>query len=137
MQFTRQKWVDGGLLTAEQYATGVRGAEICLWGEGSDDTRTDSQIWPRAAGMAEALWTDPFSTVATGTGTTAQAQAHGDVLLQDMFTRLNVLRSRLVREMRVGAVPLYPQACNQIGVMNCEHTFAPEHGPATATAPSA
>jgi len=39
--------------------TGITGGEVLAWGEGIDEHNFDSKVWPRAAALAEALWTDP------------------------------------------------------------------------------
>ncbi|XP_034234464.1 chitooligosaccharidolytic beta-N-acetylglucosaminidase-like [Thrips palmi] len=58
----------------------VLGGEAALWGELTDATTLDGKLWPRAAALAERLWTDP-SEPSSAPGVEARFLAHRDRLL--------------------------------------------------------
>jgi beta-hexosaminidase Fdl len=74
------------------------GGEACLWTEQTDSGTAHSKIWPRAAALAERLWSDPPPLERT-------------VAPHDVYTRLQTHRERLVRR-GIPASPLWPQWCH-------------------------
>ncbi|KAJ3076318.1 hypothetical protein HDU98_004302 [Podochytrium sp. JEL0797] len=75
----------------------ILGAEAAIWGETIDASNLDTKLWPRAAALAEALWS-----------------SFDDAANKDMFEaepRLSVMRDRLIsRGMRAEAI--HPAWCN-------------------------
>ncbi|KAF9149165.1 hypothetical protein BG015_009050 [Linnemannia schmuckeri] len=76
----------------------VYGGEICMWGEQTDSSNLDSNVWPRSAAAAEVLWSG-----------TKDAQGHARSLL-DASRRLSAVRERLV-QMGIRAAPIFPSWC--------------------------
>lgn len=87
--------------TADQKSH-LLGGEACLWTEQTDEVSLDPKVWPRAAALAERLWSDP-------------ALGGAEDLLsvqEDVYTRLTTHRNRLVRR---GLKPeaMWPFWCTQ------------------------
>ncbi|KAF9099408.1 hypothetical protein BGX23_002426 [Mortierella sp. AD031] len=76
----------------------VYGGEICMWGEQTDSSNLDSNVWPRSAAAAEVFW--------SGTKDTIGNQRP----LLDAARRLSAVRERLV-QMGVRAAPMFPSWC--------------------------
>ncbi|KAJ8939169.1 hypothetical protein NQ314_011222 [Rhamnusium bicolor] len=73
----------------------VLGGEACLWSEQVEVDSLEIRIWPRAAALAERLWSDP--------------DGFNDY---DVFTRLDIHRERLKkRGLKVAA--MWPRWCSQ------------------------
>ncbi|KAJ8465591.1 hypothetical protein OPV22_028143 [Ensete ventricosum] len=94
-----------GLSAAE--AALVLGGEVALWSEQADGAVMDGRLWPRAAAMAEALW----SGNRDGDGRKRYAEA---------TDRLHEWRQRMVRR-GIAAEPIqplwcvmHPSMCNQV-----------------------
>ncbi|CAO1637499.1 unnamed protein product [Parajaminaea phylloscopi] len=79
----------------------IVGSEVLLWSEQSDDATVDQLLWPRAAALAEIVW--------TGRGKTINGK-YTKLDIQEATKRLNELRYRLVNK-GVNATPLQPQFC--------------------------
>lgn len=84
----------------EQQHNQIVGGEVCLWSEQLDEYALDSRLWPRTAAFAERLWTDPAVDTVTYT------------IREDVYTRLNTQRDRLVRR-GIKAEALWPLWCSQ------------------------
>nr|XP_010910083.1 beta-hexosaminidase 2 [Elaeis guineensis] len=82
---------------SEEEAGRVLGGEVALWSEQADGAVLDGRLWPRAAAMAEALW----SGNRDGEGRKRYAEA---------TDRLNEWRHRMV-ERGIGAEPIQPLWC--------------------------
>lgn len=72
----------------------ILGSEAALWTEQVDSTSVDSRLWPRAAAMAETLWSDPQTS------------------WREAESRFLVHRERLVRR-GIDADALEPEWCLQ------------------------
>lgn len=72
----------------------ILGAEATLWSEESDMNSLDTRIWPRAAALAERLWSDPNTSWSNATN------------------RLLHMRERLVARY-IGSDQIQPTYCQQ------------------------
>lgn len=77
--------------TAEQHPQ-VMGGQASLWCEQTDETNVDSQLWPRAAALAEVFWN----------GGSKQAP--------DYVHAMNDIRYRMV-DRGIATRPLQPEWC--------------------------
>ncbi|KAJ3276686.1 hypothetical protein HK104_003643 [Borealophlyctis nickersoniae] len=75
----------------------VLGASVALWSEQSDTTVLDSKIWPRAAALAESLWS-------------GNRDKEGRKRYNEATVRILEFRERLV-DRGVNAAPLMPKWC--------------------------
>lgn len=73
----------------------VEGGAACQWSEQLGPGGLDARVWPRAAALAERLWTD-----STGGA------------IPDVYLRLDTQRTRLVSK-GIRAAPLWPHWCTQ------------------------
>ncbi|XP_060658402.1 probable beta-hexosaminidase fdl isoform X2 [Drosophila nasuta] len=78
----------------------VLGGEACMWTEQVDENQLDNRLWPRAAALAERLWSDPND------------DHDFDVVQPDVFRRISLFRNRLV-ELGIKAEALFPKYCAQ------------------------
>lgn len=79
---------------------GVRGAEACMWGEQVDETNAISRVWPRAAALAELLWSPGWDDY-------PRIKQLNDVRLAEWRCR--------IRRRGVSAEPIYPDRCHGAG----------------------
>jgi hexosaminidase len=77
----------------------ILGGEACMWGETVDPSVLESTIWPRAAAVAERLW----SAAVESTNSSSAAMPDGSP--NDVHARLQRFRCLLLRR-GVGAAPL-------------------------------
>jgi hexosaminidase len=77
----------------------ILGGEACMWGETVDPSVLLATIWPRAAAVAERLWSAAVAS------TTSASPAMPDGSPNDIHARLHRFRALLLRR-GVGAAPL-------------------------------
>ncbi|XP_018331702.1 chitooligosaccharidolytic beta-N-acetylglucosaminidase [Agrilus planipennis] len=73
----------------------ILGSSAALWTEQVDDSSVDGRFWPRAAALAEILWSEPKTT------------------WREAEPRILIHRERLVRDTGVNAEALEPEWCLQ------------------------
>lgn len=96
--YTHRPWYNMGLSPSKKSL--VLGGEACLWTEQVDEVSLDTRMWPRAAALAERLWSDP------------QLALDSTSVHEDVYTRLNTHRDRLVRR-GLKAETMWPRWCQQ------------------------
>jgi hexosaminidase len=84
----------------------IIGSEVLLWGEENGDSTVISKIFPRAAAIAEALWSNP------------QSQGSDDNLWYQADPRMQLWRNTLVRR-GLAASEMQPLWCAQRGPYSC------------------
>ncbi|XP_018567236.1 probable beta-hexosaminidase fdl [Anoplophora glabripennis] len=78
-----------------EYKNQVLGGEACLWSEMVEVDSLETRIWPRAAAMAERLWSDPIN-----------------FNRDDVYQRLDVHRQRL-ESRGIKSEAIWPRWCSQ------------------------
>ena len=81
-------------ITSPDHQSQILGSEAALWSEQSDQHTLDTRLWPRAAALAERLWSNP---------TTGWQEAEGRMLRQ---------RERMAAR-NIGADVISPLWCHQ------------------------
>ncbi|XP_026320468.1 probable beta-hexosaminidase fdl isoform X2 [Hyposmocoma kahamanoa] len=95
--YEHRPWVDeqpASLSSADVNPWRIDGGAACQWTEQLGPGGLDSRVWPRAAALAERLWSDRSEGAAA-----------------DVYLRLDTQRARLVAK-GVRAAPLWPQWCS-------------------------
>ncbi|CAL1351938.1 unnamed protein product [Linum trigynum] len=91
----------------------VLGAEVALWSEQADGTVLDGKVWPRAAAMAEAMWS-------------GNRDEKGRKRFAEATDRLNEWRYRMVGR-GIKAEPIQPLWClRNPGMCNTVQPFVPQ-----------
>lgn len=91
----------------------VLGGEACMWGETVDPSDLEPTVWPRAAAVAEQLWSQASATVGGFAAAQARLEAFRCLLLQ------RGVRSGLVTGNGRSAPP-GPGSCSQAGPTSAE-----------------
>lgn len=76
----------------------ILGASVALWSEQSDDNVVDQKLWPRAAALAELLWS-------------GNRDANGNKRTSEFAQRIINFRERLVKTRGIMAEVLVPKYC--------------------------
>lgn len=85
LAYNHRPWNDG--------VSGIEGGAACMWSEQLGPFDLDTRLWPRAAAVAERLWSDPEE------GAT-----------NDVHWRMDTQRSRMVSR-GITAAPIWPEWC--------------------------
>ncbi|KAG0260820.1 hypothetical protein DFQ27_003300 [Actinomortierella ambigua] len=83
----------------DEEAKKVIGGEAAMWAEQVDATNLDTKVWPRAAALAELLWS-------------GNRDSKGDKRTTELSARIFEFRERLV-DLGLNASPLVPKFCIQ------------------------
>lgn len=67
-----REWNDFYGLKIVDNVPNLLGGEACMWGESVDEFNFMSRVWPRAAAVAERLWTNPDSPATAATSRLAK-----------------------------------------------------------------
>ncbi|KAG0299827.1 hypothetical protein BGZ98_009725 [Dissophora globulifera] len=95
----------------EKEAKNVLGGEALLWSEQVDDTNLDVKLWPRAAAVAEVLWSGNSDDSATQLWN-GPDQTLDSLRSIEALDRINEQRFRMVSQ-HISAEPLQPLWCVQ------------------------
>lgn len=96
----------------EKNKRNILGGEGCLWTEQVGEESLDTRLWPRAAALAERLWTDPEIKTEDRNAYDNYGSTFSPTINEDVYTRLVTQRGRLVRR-GVKSEAMWPLWCVQ------------------------
>jgi hypothetical protein len=103
----KSKWgLDSDAELSEKWLTNALGSETLAWGETIGPSNLDAKLWPRSAGLAEALWGRNVATPGK-TGDWYEADPR--------MQRWSVV----LRQRGIFSEPLQAQWCDQRGAYAC------------------
>lgn len=74
----------------------ILGGEACMWTEQVDENSLDSRVWPRAAALAERLWSDPA----------------GSNIPKETVSRFSIFHTRFL-QLGLKSDTIFPTYCEQ------------------------